>query len=129
MMDGSTFAAGTFCEQCGKACVADGFAAGYAVTNDNRRICYGCANEREKADFAKSEAYFAYMSGDGKAVTTWTGERLATVTYSRRHRGGFGGEYFTLDATAPDGSRWYGRGAGPGMYCRLKRRKSATVAA
>jgi hypothetical protein len=68
MMDGSTFAAGTFCEQCGAACVSGGFAAGYAVTNDNRRICYGCANEREKATFAKSGVYFAYMSAPGSTL-------------------------------------------------------------
>jgi hypothetical protein len=112
------------CDGCGGACVPTDCTTGYGETRDGRRLCFDCCNAGERAEFAAAETYCAYMSSDGRAITTWPGGELATVTYSARHRGGFGGEYFTVDATAPDGARWYGRGGGPGMFVRLRRRKS-----
>lgn len=109
------------CDDCRAACVPDGGATGYARTADGRRICYSCANAAERAAFAAADAYCAYVSSDGRSVTTWPGGALARVTETRRHRGGFGGEYFSVRAVAPDGARWYGRGGGPGMFVRLRR--------
>ena len=106
------------CDGCGAVCTT-----GYGTTADGRRLCFDCCNAAEAAEFAAAETYCAYMSEDVKRVTTWPGGTLARVTYSRKHRGGFGGEYFTADAVAPDGSRWYGRGGGPGCWLRLRRRK------
>ena len=97
---------------------------GYGRAPDGRKLCYPCCDARERETFAAADTFGAYLSGDGRKVTTWPGGELATVTYRRRHRGGFGGEWWTVDATAPDGARWYGRGGGPGMFVRLKRRKS-----
>lgn len=98
--------------------------SGYGETADGRRLCYDCCNAAERAAFETADTFCAYLSGDGAAVTTWPGGRLATVTYKRRHSGGFGGEWWAVDATAPDGSKWHGRGGGPGMFLRLKRRKT-----
>lgn len=118
----------TICDGCGAACKPDGCATGYGITPDGRKLCYPCCDAGERAEFAAAETYCAYMSGDGRSISTWPGGKLATVTYSARHRGGFGGEYFTVGATAPDGSRWYGRGGGPGMFVRLRRRKRSRCA-
>lgn len=105
---------------------------GYGKTADGRRHCYPCCDRAEAEAFAAADAHFAYLSGDGNSVTTWTGGELARVTYRKRHAGTWGGEWWTVDAVAPDGARWYGRGPGPGMYLRLRRRKAprrATVGA
>lgn len=111
------------CDDCGADCIPAGCGTGYARTADGRTICYPCAERMETAEFAVADSFCAYMAGDGRTVTTWTGGRLATVTERARHRGGFGGEYWTFRAVAPDGARWYGRGGGPGMFARLKRAK------
>lgn len=64
----------------------------------------------------------AYLSGDGKAITDWHGERLMRVTSSRDWRTGMhGARVYAISATAPDGSRWYGRNSGPGMVITLRR--------
>ncbi len=121
-----TTPANVTCSDCGSTITPPAACGptGYAITPDGRKICYSCSNAAERADFAAADRYAAYLSGDGRHVTTWPGGELARVTYCRSHRGGFGGEYVTVDATGPDGSRWYGRGGGRGMYLRLRRRKA-----
>jgi hypothetical protein len=111
------------CDDCGADCIPNGCATGYAQTVDGRTICYPCADALQRAELAVADSFCGYMSGDGRRITTWTGGSLATVTQRARHRGGFGGDYWTFRAVSPDGARWYGRGAGPEMFARLKRSK------
>ena len=85
------------------------------------RICYPCADARQRAELATAEHFFAYLSGDSKQLTTWTGGLLARVTRIDRRRVGFGGERFYFRAVSPDGSRWYGNSPGPNMYARMHR--------
>lgn len=113
------------CDGCGLTVTPEKHSTGYGTTPDGRKLCYQCCNARELDDFKSADVFFCYLSGDGLSATTWPGGKLATVTYRRKHRGGFGGEYWTVDAVAADGSKWYGRGGGPGMYLRLRRRKSS----
>lgn len=73
----------------------------------------------------KPDKYQAYVSGDGKALTLWTGEPIARVTVERKVSGGgfhYGSLYY-YRAVAPDGSEWYGRGLGRGMSINLRRAK------
>ena len=100
---------------------------GYAVLGDrdpsevNHFVCYGCADSRERADMATADRFFAYLSSDGRTVTTWTGAALADVTSERERRVGFGGCRVYVRATDRTGRKWYGNGPGRGMYVRLRR--------
>lgn len=99
---------------------------GYAETPEGEKVCYPCAEARERVSFARSDKYFAYLSQDGKSVTTWTGGFLARTLYVHKAKlSGFGGYHDAVfvNVYAPDGSVWSGRGPGAGMYIRLKRTK------
>lgn len=99
------------------------FTSGYATTPDKRRICYACADARQREDLKdRSKPFGAYLSDDGRKVTTWTGGELMTVTRetdwrifgSSRNRGS------CVSATDCHGKRWHGRGAGRGMCITLR---------
>ncbi len=66
----------------------------------------------------------AYLSNDGKTITTWSGGTLATVLHSHERRVGFGRAmrryWNAIDAT---GARWYGNSAGTGMITTMRRTK------
>lgn len=111
------------CETCGGPCIPTECTTGYGSTPDGGRHCFPCCDRMQRDEFAAADSFFAYLNSAGTAVSTWTGGELARVTWRKRNRGGFGGEWWSVDATAPDGSRWYGRGGGPGFWLRLKRRK------
>ena len=72
-------------------------------------------------------AYTAYVSGDGKYLTTWMGDELARIVRSSESkRRGFGGMTFTvLHVRAVDvkGRHWSGTGAGRNMSIRVRRVK------
>lgn len=69
--------------------------------------------------------YFAYLSDDGKRLTTFMGDELATVTQSSvAHGCNFGGgdrTYFR--AVDSQGRHWYGSSPGRNMYARMRRAK------
>jgi hypothetical protein len=69
-----------------------------------------------------------YVSGDAKAITTWPGIMLATITSIRTHKGRRGyigrGSYITYRAQAGDGSMWYGRAEGTHMVTTMRRVRS-----
>jgi hypothetical protein len=117
------------CADCGKAFPDHprGFvgAAGYAATRDGKYICYDCANKRDRAQMAEASSYVAYLSGDGKKLTTWPGGELARVTSERVAPGGFS-KLTYVRAVALDGTEWYGKGAGRGMVLRIHRAKART---
>ncbi len=103
-------------------------AAGYATMRDGRRICYAHADQSEREAIAaaggRGERFTAYVSGDGRAITTWTGGVLARVTEHGSSRSGFYDSmihYWT--ATTPDGRVWFGRNGGTGMAITLRPRK------
>lgn len=126
----------TGCE-CGHVAVASGSTTGYAVLRVEKtvpstgvtipaegRACFACADELEREDLKQANTFFAYLSGDGKRITTWTGGKLADVTGSVEHKVGFHGStriYF--DAVDVHGVKWYGTTPGTGMYARMRRRK------
>jgi hypothetical protein len=113
-----------FCDCCGAECIPTGCATGYGETPDGRRLCFPCCDQSQRLEFSAADRFSAYVAGDGKTVTTWTGGKLARIVGMTRHRGGFGGEYVTVQAVAPNGARWYGRGGGAGVYVNLRRSKS-----
>jgi len=92
-----------------------------------RTACYSCCDARTRAQMARGEPQFLYLSGDGRRrIHTWSGGDVASVTSLRSAAVGFQGHgrggtrrYFVRAVTA-EGVRYYGTGAGPGMYVRLR---------
>lgn len=97
----------------------------HARTAAGKQICLQCADAREREALKSASVYGAYVSGDGKSLTTWPGGILASVTRETRHRGAgfYRSDIWSYRAKAPDGSRWYGRGAGRGMFLTIRRVK------
>jgi hypothetical protein len=71
----------------------------------------------------------AYVSSDGKHITTWTGDVLMTVTSENtgvKHRDprwydSLSQRLWYYRATDANGNRWYGKGSGRGMSIRMHR--------
>src|SRR4051812_50120172 len=47
-------------------------------------VCWACDEERQVADLLTSHEVTAYFDGGGKTITTWTGAKLADVTWLTR---------------------------------------------
>ena len=112
----------TLCAKCGRECVSNGFSAGYATLRDDSRVCYDCADGIQLEEMDSATVFSAYVSMDGRMVTTWTGGTLAMVRQSRSLRSGFGrqGQLY-VRAVDRNGCEWYGRNGGAGMCINLRR--------
>jgi hypothetical protein len=100
------------------------FTTGYGKDAEGRKYCYACCTARDKDAMKADGQITAYLSSDGKTVTNWPGNTLATVMSEREgSAGGFAARTTVtrIWARAEDGSLWHGRGPGRGMYLRLRR--------
>ena len=97
---------------------------GTAHRPDGTEICWDCALAEERQAMRTVPAMFAYLSGDGQSVTTWTGGLLMRVTGAWTRPVGFGRRPSRTYLRARDvhGAEWYGTSPGRGMYARMKRR-------
>lgn len=100
-----------------------GIGTGVCVTVDERRICYNCADDAERESMREGRPALAYLSSDGRNVTTWPGGILGTVTREtvRTMYGFCRSERTFVRVTAFDGSAWHGSGIGRGCYVRLRK--------
>lgn len=99
---------------------------GYGTDHEGKRHCYECCQAADLKAMADDGQLTAYLSSDGAKITGWPGFMLARVTREwQTSAGGFlsGHKVTRVWATAEDGSEWYGRGPGRGMYIRLHRAK------
>lgn len=72
----------------------------------------------------KPERYFAYLSDDYRAVTTWTGDKLLTIRLTNVARSNFGDKRYYFSGETSDGVKYWGVGyGGAGCYCRIYKRK------
>lgn len=99
---------------------------GIARTADDRTMCYACADDAQRADLLTESRVFAYLSGDGRKVTTWTGGELGTVTALWRDAGRWSTYGIVhrcyVRVTDVHGQRWHGSGpVENGDYVRLRR--------
>jgi hypothetical protein len=104
------------------------YTTGYGTDAQGKRHCYNCCTALDLATMRDTGRIDAYLSSDGETITTWPGGILARVTSEREgSAGGFlrGVTVTRVDAIADDGSLWYGRGPGRGMYIRLRRTAGA----
>ena len=119
----------TFCDDCETLCRPSGCGTGYACLtgkDDGKRVCYRCADARQVADLKDRSAPFcAYLSSDGKSVTTWIGGKLMRVdgskpcALSRMSYTHSPKTFRTVWATDTHGGRWIGRGS-PGICIKLR---------
>lgn len=96
---------------------AGGGAAGYAVTRDGSHICYACADAQQREELKDREPFSAYLSSDGKTITTWTGGKLMDIaqswpcTLTRNSHWHSAKSYRSIRAVDVHGAKWYGRGS------------------
>ena len=105
-------------------------------TADNSTACDTCLTASELdyiANASRGDVLCAYLSGDGRTVTMWTGEVLmskvqrgADHPFSESHfnsmSGRRGADRFYVSAWDSSGHKWHGV-AGLGMYTNLRRCK------
>jgi subtilase family serine protease len=96
---------------------------GTAHTADGREVCWTCADSEHRESLKSDKRTTGYLSGDGSAITTWTGGVLMTVTRENQTRAGFGHGLTYLRATDTHGQQWYGSSPGRNMYASLRRSK------
>ncbi|URG17469.1 hypothetical protein Mbo2_099 [Rhodococcus phage Mbo2] len=106
-----------------------GISTGYATRPDGLTLCYLCADITARLDMAAEArkdhgTVHAYVSADGRHVTTWTGGphgHLAEIISHGIGRSGWAGsEIHSWRAISADGRAWYGRNGGPGMAITLR---------
>lgn len=99
---------------------------GTAHLPDDREVCWDCADAWTRERMRTVDTLGAYLSGDGTAITTWSGGKLANVTYKTTHRVGFGRTSQVFwNATDDTGRNWYGRSQGCGMFTVMHARKGS----
>ena len=101
------------------------FTTGAAHTSDGREICYTCADREEREAMKTAVRFCAYVSSDGRRLTTWPGGDLGSVTLGNLHPWSSGpraDRRCYLSVIDCHGNRWRGTGA-PGMYATLRRCK------
>ena len=99
------------------------FTTGYGKDAAGRTYCYACCHARDLETMRTADRFTCYVGCDGRTLTTWTGEKLGTVTLGAVHpwsRKSPMGERHYLRAVDVYGGRWYGTGA-PGMWASLRR--------
>lgn len=103
------------------------FITGYATNADTgKKVCYKCAAEQHRKQMRVNGKTMAYLSGDGKKITTWDGTVLSgRVTITNETKGNFGDERVYFRFTF-NGEVWSGMGR-YGMYCKAKRTKLKTI--
>jgi|SRR6185295_4534833 len=118
---------------CGHAATPTETTAGYAVTADDRRICYTCAADMDRERARQGLPVYAYLkavpsNAAGKPiryyVQTWAGVELGTALATSTYpvRSAFGSEMICVRATI-EGHAFYGRGLGDGMCITLRASK------
>lgn len=117
----------TNCEDCGALFPVpkhgESGASGYAVRENDARICYACADLEERKFMHVASSKTAYVSIDGSRVTTWTGGELGRVVRARAVRV-FGHKKINLTIRAFDGTLWTARATTPGMLCTLRKKRA-----
>jgi hypothetical protein len=87
--------------------------------------CNASTSAQEVAEFKTREAapYTAYLSSDGKRITTWTGETLGAIISTGtpiKSRGWDTNTHTPFRARCIDGRVYFGRHNGGGVYLRMR---------
>jgi len=88
-----------------------------------KTMCYACANKAQRKELKTATKFQAYLSSDGKLITTWSGGKLATVTSTYTTRRGFCGSCVWWHAKDVHGVWWYGAARTKGWVTTMHRFK------
>jgi hypothetical protein len=94
------------CDICDKDCKPEGIATGYAITSDQRILCYDCAATNERADMIEDGRAVLYH-GDDK-VTNWTGLLSFNCGPARKSRHNIARWRYDVWFIGPDKKQWHG---------------------
>lgn len=110
------------CADCGEeiTIVSEKCSYNYARKCSGEYICNTCARNEEIRHIENDEKVFAYLSGDGRNITDWKGNILATVTANWNIKNNFAGTITCIRAITNNGRKLYGKGPSEGMYVRLR---------
>ena len=116
----------TLCD-CGHAAIPSDCTPGYAVNRaTGKTLCYACADGEQRAALLdRSRPFVAYVSGDARTITTWTGGHLMPITrtlpckLTRQSWTHDRQDYMSLRAVDCHGGHWHGRGSA-GIAIRLR---------
>lgn len=117
------------CFDCSSECIPTGIGTGYAVFPDGHRVCYTCADKRQREELRDtSKPFVGYVSTSGGEITSWTGGKLMTITDRRpcrltRQSWAHGKDFSSIRAVDCHGHMWFGRGS-PGVAIRLRAAKA-----
>lgn len=115
------------CAETGKTFVAaqDGITTNYAIGSNGEIVSDEGVDIRERRELLdRSKPFVCYLSGDGRTVTGWKGNRLGDVIESHRvklTRRSYthGADYSHVTVRDVHGGLWYGRGS-PGFAITLR---------
>lgn len=113
------------CTETGKQFIAarDGITTNYARNAAGEVFSDEGVDIRERRELLdRSRPFFCYVSGDGRRVTGWKGNKLGEVV-SSSVGGGFGGRLLHVRVRDVHGGLWHGKGAGAGMCITLRAMK------
>lgn len=92
----------------------------HGTDNTNGMHCYRCSHARALERIkARPSVFHAYLSGDGRHVTEWSGGVLMRVVVESAGR-----KRTTIRAIDSQGYEWRGQGEGRGMLVSLRPCKS-----
>lgn len=105
------------CDRCGKASMP----GSYGLIGHSMH-CYDCCHAMDvKHLLDRSKPFTGYLSSDGKRFTNWPGSPLGHVVHSSTYRTGWHESEIThVRVRDVHGSLWHGKGAGPGMFLKLR---------
>lgn len=128
-------AAGVDVLDCGHPPTPDTCGTGHAIDlTTGATRCYPCSDDHERDAMTRAATFVAYVSTDGRALTTWPGGHLATIDPADAHQRGqrthtpTGGTWtrHVWHATDAEGRRWFGVNDGPGLVIRVRRLRAST---
>ena len=83
--------------------------AHYAIVDDDKAICMGCADRRELAAFHAADHHVGYLNRETRTITTFNGATLARVTWTRTGYHNMARTILYWNAIDDTGARWYGK--------------------
>lgn len=105
-------------------------ARGYGIDAGGGMHCYSCCHLRDISQLKdRTKPFGAYLSSDGKTVSTWPGDALGTVhSHGVARNGWHGSEIHRFHVQDAHGAWWQAWGPGKGMYCTLRAIKTPSYA-
>lgn len=95
---------------------------GYGTDVNGKKICWECCHKRDLESLKTDDKLFAYWS-ETNMVTNWPGGVLGVVISYWPVRNNFCGHLYHLKVRDAYDQMWYGKGAGRGVYVKLRKCK------